>query len=70
MVAKTEALPRDLVGNRPHVELRKAVPWITTVIHEELRRFHQMNHGCGVGLGWHALGLMAKPVVGLWLWAR
>jgi hypothetical protein len=49
---------------------RSVSSWIPADISLKLRRFHQMNHGCGVGVGWRALGLMAKPVVGLWLWAR
>lgn len=41
-----------------------------TVIHEQLRRFHLMNHRRGVGVRWRTLSLVIKPVVGLWLWAR
>jgi hypothetical protein len=25
----------------------RGMPWIIVIIHEKLRRFHQMNHGYG-----------------------
>ena len=39
-------------------------------IHLELRHFHQMNHGCRAGDDWRPCGVVAKALVGLWVWAR
>jgi hypothetical protein len=36
--------------------------WITNVIHQELRRFHQMNHGCGDSCVGGQLALVTKTV--------
>ncbi|WP_216636416.1 hypothetical protein [Mycobacterium sp. GA-0227b] len=44
--------------------------WITNVIHEKVRRFHQMNHGRRDGVDWRRYGVAAKALVGLWIWAQ
>jgi hypothetical protein len=44
--------------------------WVTAVIHGEVRHFHQMNHRCRAGVDWRHCGVVAKAIVGLWVWAQ
>jgi hypothetical protein len=40
------------------------------VIHVQVRHFHQMNHRCRAGVDWRHCGVVAKALVGLWVWAQ
>jgi hypothetical protein len=66
-MARSTRMPKTSPGNTIHDRRGDAAPvswsngprlsWITAVIHHQLLRFHQMNHGYG-----------AAALVASWLW--